>query len=441
MIHLKSRILIVAIVALTAASVYLPSVAEAASVKKMRIAPLTSASINDTKPTKQIAQKTKATKNDTHLVEVKGMVLKVSADSITILTSSAKQHKKQLKNLKVLKFGINEETLVIGKSGDVIPNNSIHRGDRVSVWGTKTHNGVAVLIQNSSVRVVQLNGIVTGVKPASSSFSMDSVMRGMLFFSTVVTNSDTIMTKDLHAIRLTDLAAGDRVTVEGIWNSSKNQILANRVIVDVNGTSIAPVATIIAPITGTKYTVGQPVSFSGSCTDVFNLPLANCTLSWQVDMIDGSDVMTVLGPTDPSTSMVSGSYTPMNDEVQSSTTKVRITLTATNGAQTATTSKELSPKTVMLTVKSTPIGLQFMVDDAVRTNLFTMQAVVGSTHTVEAISSQTLNGKTYDFNSWSDAGAAAHTITVPSINTTYNVTYVVISPPATSPSAPTTTKL
>jgi hypothetical protein len=50
-------------------------------------------------------------------------------------------------------------------------------------------------------------------------------------------------------------------------------------------------------------------------------------------------------------------------------------------------------------------------------------AVAGMTRTLGAAATQTINGKTYRFVSWSDGGAASHSITMPAADTTYTAQY------------------
>ena len=46
-----------------------------------------------------------------------------------------------------------------------------------------------------------------------------------------------------------------------------------------------------------------------------------------------------------------------------------------------------------------------------------------------AASSQTAGGTPYQFQTWSDGGTAAHTVTTPAVNSTYTATYVAGGPP------------
>src|SRR6185436_13281923 len=63
---------------------------------------------------------------------------------------------------------------------------------------------------------------------------------------------------------------------------------------------------------------------------------------------------------------------------------------------------------------------------------FTRTVIVGSNQGVTAGSPQTLSGTTYVFGSWSDGGAATHTIVAPATSTTYTANYVLAPPGTTS---------
>ena len=51
--------------------------------------------------------------------------------------------------------------------------------------------------------------------------------------------------------------------------------------------------------------------------------------------------------------------------------------------------------------------------------------VVGFTRNLQAPIMQTLNGLTYQFQSWSNGGAATHNINTPSTTATYTAKYVI----------------
>jgi hypothetical protein len=103
---------------------------------------------------------------------------------------------------------------------------------------------------------------------------------------------------------------------------------------------------------------------------------------------------------------------------------LELQLTATDsGGLSSTTSLRLDPKTVALTIKTNPAGLNLAFNGATRRTPFSATVVVGSVNSIGAPASQTVNKATYTFVSWSDGGAVTHTITAPATNTTYTAAY------------------
>jgi glucose/arabinose dehydrogenase len=82
-----------------------------------------------------------------------------------------------------------------------------------------------------------------------------------------------------------------------------------------------------------------------------------------------------------------------------------------------------STPSVNLNFATSPTGLLLSVNGTSSTAPFSRTVNVGSTVTLSAPASQTLNGTTYNFVSWSDGGAASHSVTAPSTSTTYTATY------------------
>jgi hypothetical protein len=79
----------------------------------------------------------------------------------------------------------------------------------------------------------------------------------------------------------------------------------------------------------------------------------------------------------------------------------------------------------VMTVTSTPTGAGYVtVDGAAVKTPWTTTWVVGSTHTIAAVSPVSCGtGCEYNFTTWSDGGTQSHTITVPGSPTTYTATF------------------
>ena len=90
-------------------------------------------------------------------------------------------------------------------------------------------------------------------------------------------------------------------------------------------------------------------------------------------------------------------------------------------------SVDLNPETVNLTFATSPAGLQLGLNTAAQTAPFTKTVIIGSSNSLSAGSPQTLANVQYQFASWSDGGAASHSIVAPATATTYTATYTPVS--------------
>jgi hypothetical protein len=79
---------------------------------------------------------------------------------------------------------------------------------------------------------------------------------------------------------------------------------------------------------------------------------------------------------------------------------------------------------VQLTLASSVPGVRLSYEGVAAPAPSTRTSAVGFRATVEAPLTQVADGVTYEFGSWSDGGAARHTIDVPGTATTLTATYV-----------------
>jgi len=187
----------------------------------------------------------------------------------------------------------------------------------------------------------------------------------------------------------------------------------------------APTAIIDAPASSLVWKVGDTIPFSGHATDTQDGTLPPPALNWSLIMhhcITPSDCHTHTLQTFNGVS--SGSFAAPDHAYPC---WLELVLTATDsGGLASTTSVRLDPRTVVLTFRTNPGGLNLtnmVVNEAPRATPFSVTVVVGSANSVSAPSPQVFNKSTYNFVSWSDGGPQSHTITAPSVNTTYTGTY------------------
>jgi hypothetical protein len=159
------------------------------------------------------------------------------------------------------------------------------------------------------------------------------------------------------------------------------------------------------------------IQFAGGATDAQDGPLPASALSWSLILHHGSC------PSDCHQHQVQefegaagGSFTAPDHEYPS---HLELQLKATDsGGLTDTKSVRLDPKTVSLTLSSSPGGFSLVLGNAKLPAPFTRTVIQGSTNTISAPSPQTKGKKSWLFQSWSDGGAATHLVTA-NASTTY----------------------
>lgn len=80
-----------------------------------------------------------------------------------------------------------------------------------------------------------------------------------------------------------------------------------------------------------------------------------------------------------------------------------------------------APTTVTVTLATSPAGLALTLDGQDAPGSFS--DAPGTAHTLAAASPQVLNGRLYEFASWSQGGAATQTTATPSANATWTATF------------------
>ena len=181
-----------------------------------------------------------------------------------------------------------------------------------------------------------------------------------------------------------------------------------------------PTATILTPAPGTLWSVGDVINFSGSGTDLQDGNLPSSAFSWDLIQYHCPSYCHT-HPIHTFSGVTGGSFSAPDHEYPSYL-ELRLTVTD-SGNLSDTKTLRLDPRTVVLTFQSNPGGLQLVVDGSQRAATFTVTVIVGSTHTVSAVTPQTKGKFSYTFSNWSDGGAQSHTIIAPAENTTYTARF------------------
>lgn len=185
-----------------------------------------------------------------------------------------------------------------------------------------------------------------------------------------------------------------------------------------------PTATITTPTAGKTYTAGDVITFSGTGTDPEDGSLPASALTWKVDLYH-YDSPAHFHPALASVSGISsGSFTiPVSGETSPNILyRIYLTVTDSKGA-TTTSTVDVNPVKSVITFVTQPAGLTIKFDGTVVTTPFTFTGVSGVTRSLEAVD-QSKNGSNYAFYSWSDGGAATHTLNTPAVTTTITANYI-----------------
>ena len=199
---------------------------------------------------------------------------------------------------------------------------------------------------------------------------------------------------------------------------SKGASATAAVTISVGNT--APIATITAPAAGTTWRVGDLIIFAGGATDAQDGPLPASALSWSL-ILHHCPSNCHTHPLQTFAGVAGGSFTTPDHEYPA---YLELQLTARDsGGLTDTESIRLDPRTVALTLATSPGGFELAFNGTTAPTPFTRTVIQGSSNTVSAPSPQTKAKKSWIFRSWSDGGAQTHVVVAPTSSTTYTATY------------------
>jgi hypothetical protein len=191
-------------------------------------------------------------------------------------------------------------------------------------------------------------------------------------------------------------------------------------------TNQPPVPTITLPAAGATFSAGDTINFAGDATDAEDGVLPASAFTWRVDLYHADTPETqhahpVLAPT---TGSKSGSVVADLAGHYETTIWMRVTLTVKDSAGLeATTFADVQPNKVTMTLGTSAPGLRLDLDGTPVRTPAPVPAVVGVPRLLGAPATQTVNGVTYQFDGWSDAGAAEHPVNVPATDATYTANY------------------
>jgi glucose/arabinose dehydrogenase len=184
----------------------------------------------------------------------------------------------------------------------------------------------------------------------------------------------------------------------------------------------APVPTIASPAEGSLFSVGQSITLTGSATDAQDGALPASSLTWTVLRFHQDHSHPWVGPV--SGNNITFTAPAPEDLAAANNSHLIVQLRATDSAGvSATVTRIVQPRTVLLTFRTNPTGLKIKVAGATFTAPVSLTSWAAWAFQIEAPSPQ--NG--HVFVSWSDGGTRVHTITTPNAPATYTARFVKIT--------------
>jgi glucose/arabinose dehydrogenase/PKD repeat protein len=195
------------------------------------------------------------------------------------------------------------------------------------------------------------------------------------------------------------------------------------VTIRIDAGNEAPTPTITSPSPGSRFSVGQSITLTGTGTDPEDGQLSASALSWEILLHHENHTHPFLQPTTGSTVTIVAPAPEDIDATRTSYLEVRLTATDSRGTQTVV-SQQLLPNLVDVTLASQPSGITISVNLVDKTTPQTLTSWQGYELTFAAPLQATLQGQRFAFDRWSD-GVTTPTrkVTTPAAATAYTAVY------------------
>ncbi len=174
--------------------------------------------------------------------------------------------------------------------------------------------------------------------------------------------------------------------------------------------NVRPTATITSPQDSSLYTAGTDISFSGSATDPEDGELPPEAFQWQVDFHHD----THKHDSPPIPGVVNGSFSIPDEGETSDNVWYTLLLTVKDSkGSTTKDSVRILPRKSVISLLTEPPGLKVMIDGQPFLAPINITSVEGIKRTFGVESPQTMNGRDFEFEAWSNGEEIVHTIATP----------------------------
>lgn len=218
--------------------------------------------------------------------------------------------------------------------------------------------------------------------------------------------------------------------------TQSGQFLARLAVSDGTNTTLSNPLTIIAgnapkvivqsPTNGTRFRALDTIAFQASATDFEDGTLPASALNWNIVFHHDAHIHPVNGPwsnTNRGSLFIADTGHPYGTDTSY---ELVVIGTDSSGLQ-ASASVTVLPDLVNLAVGTTPAGLSVDLDGIRRVTPFTDATLKGFRHTINAPPQSGGNSNFY-FQSWTDGGAQAHEILIPTNHLSLTARYLAGGP-------------
>ncbi|HSD47057.1 MAG TPA: PQQ-dependent sugar dehydrogenase, partial [Pyrinomonadaceae bacterium] len=213
-------------------------------------------------------------------------------------------------------------------------------------------------------------------------------------------NSPTL---NLGSTSLGDNGASFVCVVSNEFGSTSSQ---PAILTVVNGNP--PVGTITQPGANSTYRGGDVIQYAGTGTDAQDGNLPASAFTWQVDFHHNTHTHPFIPPFSGTTS---GTFTipTLGETATDVFYRLHLTVRDSSGL-THSTFRDILPIVETMSITTNPAGMQVKVDEQPQNTPLNVSTVAGVTRVLGVVSPQLFNGQWYEFDSWSDGGAASHNV-------------------------------
>ena len=215
------------------------------------------------------------------------------------------------------------------------------------------------------------------------------------------------VTEASYTIPAVEMADAGAYTV--IVTNTAGTVTSEPATLTVTEFTNAPVVEIIAPLTTLTWNADDSIHFEATATDIEDGVLPDSAFSWSIDLFH-EDVPGA-GHSHPGASpqgVKSGDFIASNQGEKTPNVWYRFTVTVTDSdGLTATTFVDVHPNLVDVTVASSPVSLKLELNQKLVDAPATKKVVANATlQTLNAPTPQYVGNIRYDFDHWSQQGAA-----------------------------------